>query len=60
MHIATLHLWLQKEVMQFGTVMLVFQFSFILYTLAMHSYMIDVQASITIFNPAANGANVMD
>jgi len=45
--------------MQFDTVMLVFQFSFILCTLAMHSYMIDVQANITIFNPAADSANVI-
>ena len=39
--------------------MLVFQFSFILCTLAMHSYMIDVQANTAIFNPAADGANVI-
>jgi len=34
-----------KKLMQFGTVMLLFQvISFILYTLEMHLYMIDVQA----------------
>ena len=56
MHIATLHAFM---VAKFGTVMLLFQFSFILYTLEMHLYMIDVQANITIFNPATISPNVI-
>jgi len=60
MHITTLNLCLPiHNLVQFDTVMLVFQFSFILCTLTIHSYMIDVQANITIFNPAADGANVI-
>ena len=45
--------------MQFGTVMLLFQFSFILYTLEMHLYMINVQTNVTIFNAATNSPNVI-
>ena len=48
-----------KNLMQFGTVMLIIRFSFILYTLEMHLYTINVQANITIFNPATNSPNVI-